>query len=163
MCGVMADYLKPLIFEKKITADSAKEIEKEEEKESSIQGAISGMGDFEYKFPSKDHTESIEMENLEYLNKRTHSLMKHLEEGLVNSFEECRLIGESLNLMEDDMKKRTDVIEQCTSLFKDVLEQIEHSSETVVKTDETISHHEEILKSWRCIINDFRRVPDEFD
>lgn len=158
----MSDYFIPLMIESENKEESTKEMENEERKEDAIQATMSsGMGDFSYEVPPKDHSELMEVESLENLNEKTQSLMNHLEDGLANSFQECRSLEESLDQMEGEMKKRKDLFDLCISLFKDEVEQIEQCSKKISMTDNTISHHEEVVESWRYLINQFRRVPDE--
>lgn len=117
------------------------------------------MGDFDY----RNCPISLNSEDEEYdqMSKKTQSLLSKINNELRTDFEERKYLEERLNNLEKEMEKRNEVLQLCTNFCEDGTREIKKCSEKIQRFDKTISHHEEILDSWQCLIDEFRRIPED--
>lgn len=152
---VMTDYIKPLMYVEQ------KENEKEKEPDKKP-GSPKGMGDFDY----INSRPSSYMEAQRYFDKvycSTKAIIKIIETELADNFKNQKFLDNRLNDIEKQICKRKEIYELCKELYQDEATEVEKYDKKMEKYNKTINHHEEVLASWQCLINDVRKLPSEWN
>lgn len=159
----MADYIKPFISDHKGNARGFKEkLEQEEEEKPLVR---SGMGDFDYEsFPLAARGKSItDKELFDHFSNKTHNLFVNIDNEIAKNFEERKYLDSKMTTIEREMEKRKHLYDMCLAISKEESVEIERFSEKNKKIDSSISYLQQMLDSWQCLIDDFRKIPDECD
>lgn len=157
----MADYIKPFLGEQKDNAGRFKE--KLEQKEEEKPLVRSGMGDFDYEsFPLAARGENLTDKDLfDHFSNKTHKLFVNIDDQIAKNFEERRSLDSKLTTIEREMEKRKHLYDMCLAICKEESVEIEKYSEKNKKIDSSISYLQQMIDSWQCLIDDFRKIPDE--
>lgn len=185
----MADYIKPIINHQRNQAAKTKEKLECKVEEKVLVGS-EGMGDFDYekyqfspivhpqqdeervqhediniqsqiKTPALSKTESDVNEYYDKISYQTKKIMQTIDNELAENYENHKVLETELNKLEMELEKRQKLYDTCSSLFNEDMIQMEKHCEKMRKFDDTLSHHQEVLDSWQCLINDFRKIPTE--
>ncbi|KAG5864166.1 hypothetical protein JTB14_032245 [Gonioctena quinquepunctata] len=157
--SVMAGYIKPLMkIDQRIDSDiKDKMVVKDEEKKN----CCSGMGDFEYHNLPLNVASEIEEEQFDEIRHKTENILSKLDDELAQNFEERKCLETRINNYEGELQKRKNLYDLCTALCNEELKEIEKCSENIRRFDSTINYHEEVLDSWQCLMNEFRKIPED--
>lgn len=149
---VMADYIKPFMY------DQQNNIQKVKESEESASVTPKEKGDFDYKnYPPQivDSSERIAETSIKILNQ--------IDTELAENFKNQKVLTNKLDGIEKEIHKRKELYEICSALYRDQTSEVEKYSKKMKKYNESINHHEEVLASWQCLINDVRKLSNEWD
>lgn len=153
---VMADYIKSLMY------DQTDKNEKAKEPEENPITPTKGMGDFDYSnFPQS--TQLDPEDNFEKALCSNKTIIKNIESELAENFKNQKCLQNRMDEIEQKLHKRQKIYELFKELYNDQTTEIDKFSNKMKKYNESIDHHEEVLASWQCLINDIRKLPGELD
>ncbi|CAH1967620.1 unnamed protein product [Acanthoscelides obtectus] len=131
-----------------------------------------GTGDFDYesycvKDSEDDYGGRLTEEN-ETFDQRFHNdvekhdaLLQRLGDDIDETKKEYFCCAGRLEEMEKEVQKRMELKNLCSHMFKEQLPKIERSLELIQNFGDSLTYQNEVLDSWHCFIEEFRKIPEE--
>nr|CAI5863007.1 unnamed protein product [Callosobruchus analis] len=168
----MADFIQPFLGDKSKPEVDDHEGKKETKEEQNTSPRPTGMGDFDYKnYPmgeaESDYFSRLVKEYDELVQRfrndveKYDALVQRFGEDVDETAKEYWGCADRLEEMEKDIQKRIELNDMWSHLFKEQLPKVERSSELIKNFGDSLADKNEVLDSWHCFIEEFRKIPEE--
>nr|CAH7742465.1 unnamed protein product [Callosobruchus chinensis] len=170
--AVMADFIQPFLGDKSKSEADDHANKKETKEEQSTSPVLTGMGDFDYENYPIGGSESdyfrrfIEkydglVERFRNDVEKHDALVQRFEDDIDETVKEYWCYADRLEEMEKDIRKRIELNDMCAHMFNEQLPKVEISSELIENFGNSLADKNEVLDSWQCFIEEFRKIPEE--